>query len=221
MSEHLILASNEAGQGLSVRYQWQRDRFQHTICVQGDVASDWLVSDEADAPSDAWPADPPLQQVSVEPIAGHDAVLAVGQAGCGHWSSSAEALTIDSLPALRFDIACRFPEPPLFLGSQYRIASDTPQVELAGGTAWLREPSGVLRLQAQVPATAASSPSQPVSSSVSLAASEGDTDLAAIGDVVWQFDASKRLLRLAVNDPGQEVPRTARWQLTVTWQPAS
>lgn len=69
----------------------------------------------------AWPSDPPLQQVVLEPL-GPDlqhVALGVGLSGHGHWSLAARCL--DDNQSLELDFACRITRPALFLGSTYRI----------------------------------------------------------------------------------------------------
>ena len=69
---------------------------------------------------EAWPASPPLQQLSVETTSNSERTVAllVGMAGTAHWSASIEPLA--DRRAFRFDIACRLSGPGEFFGTTYR-----------------------------------------------------------------------------------------------------
>lgn len=194
---------NRRGLGLVAQFAWVHDRFQHTIGMfapgtpqnaapQILLASDPAGGEARERDSESWPADPPLQQLSVEPIGADasDAVLAVGQAGCGHWSSSVEAILQDEQPTLKFDIACRFSKPADYLGSQYRLADPRLSLQPQGQDLLLALADHRLRLAAVAPDAAES--------------------------LAWQLDAESRRLRLSVPDAGGSTPRTVRWQFTVT-----
>ncbi|QEG38717.1 hypothetical protein [Roseimaritima ulvae] len=198
---------NRRGLGLVAQFAWVDDRFRHTIGMfapgtpQNAAPQVLLASDSADGDagggdSEAWPADPPLQQLSVEPIGADasDAVLAVGQAGCGHWSSSVEAILRDEQPTLKFDIACRFSKPADYLGSQYRLADPRLSLQPQGENLLLALADHRLQLAAVAPATAA-------------------VEATALA---WQLDAEGQRLRLSVPDTGGSTPRTVRWQFTIT-----
>jgi hypothetical protein len=92
------------------------DRYAHQIQVDGSA---WLESIEG-SEADRWPASPPLQELASHPQpAGGEALLLVGMAGRSHWSLS---VTVVAPPdRLRFDVACRASEPPVWLGSTYRL----------------------------------------------------------------------------------------------------
>jgi hypothetical protein len=70
---------------------------------------------------EAWPTSPPLQQLSLERINDAPVILDVGAAGTGHWSISL-GLEPDDPSASKFDLACRCPQPPTFLGSRYQLS---------------------------------------------------------------------------------------------------
>lgn len=199
---------NRHGLGLSTQFFWVQDRFQHTIGVLESppqqagaqqagaqrtlLASESCAASASQACNEQWPADPPLQQLSVEPIGDRDAVLAVGQAGCGHWSSSVEAFLQDDRPTLKFDIACRFSRPADYLGSQYRLADPQLSLQAQGDDVLLAVTEHRVRLAACAPSPG------------------GDNPLA------WQRDPTEQRLWLSVPDAGDRLPRTVRWQFTVT-----
>lgn len=194
---------NRHGVGLSTQFFWVQDRFQHTIGVLQSpsqqaltqrtlLASESCAASASQACNEQWPADPPLQQLSVEPIGDSDAVLAVGQAGCGHWSSSVEAFLRDDLPTLKFDIACRFSRPAEYLGSQYRLADPRLSLQPQGDDVLLALAEHRVRLAACAPSLGGADP------------------------LAWQRDAAEQRLWLSVPDSGNRLPRTVRWQFTVT-----
>ena len=90
------------------------------------------------APIDAsnWPASPPVQEWHDETRVSATVLMAVGRAGRSHWSLSCEVST-DSRMA--FDVAARINEPPVRLGSSYRLLDGAPEqaskakLQLAGG----------------------------------------------------------------------------------------
>ena len=101
------------------------DRFTHFMAIDEKSSaslkrSALLQSISTETPL-AWPSDPPLQQVVLEPL-GPDlqhVALGVGLSGHGHWSLAARCL--DDNQSLELDFACRISRPALFLGSTYRI----------------------------------------------------------------------------------------------------
>lgn len=101
------------------------DRFTHVMAIDEKSSaslkrSTFLQSITTDAQL-AWPSDPPLQQVVLEPL-GPDlqhVALGVGLSGHGHWSLAARCL--EDNHSLELDFACRISRPAMFLGSTYRI----------------------------------------------------------------------------------------------------
>ncbi len=120
---HVLSATATSGVTLRVAFVWWQDRFGQVISVGtpgGDLAT-VLSSIEGDA-QELWPASPPLQSVSLGPLAdGRQAALLVGMAGRSHWSASVEALS--GRAALVFDVACRLGSLPASLGTQYSVAA--------------------------------------------------------------------------------------------------
>jgi hypothetical protein len=105
---------------LRIDFLYVGDRFEQTITRTGE-AGETLAAwrDVHSGDSDDWPASPPIQELSLETIGGQDVLLGVGRAGKSHWSVSIETIDIDSAPAIRFDYACRCPQPPDWLGTTY------------------------------------------------------------------------------------------------------
>ncbi|MGV3485720.1 MAG: hypothetical protein ACO1RT_14985 [Planctomycetaceae bacterium] len=123
MPEPLQLVA-QGRDGLRVRtaFHFEAGRYRHSIDLVR--SSDGVLLDAWDATSlsddDDWPASPPIQQLSLEMIGGTPALLGVGQAGKSHWSLSVEPVNVDDMrPALKFDLACRCPVQPRWLGSSY------------------------------------------------------------------------------------------------------
>jgi len=117
-----LLLSVVGGDGTTIAtsFQFVAGRFRHSISLNhpdGGIVDRW--DDEAQSDNDDWPASPPIQQLSLESIHGAPTLLGVGQAGKSHWSISVESSTLDSKPALKFDLACRCRAQPFWLGSTY------------------------------------------------------------------------------------------------------
>ena len=109
------------GRGLRVRFDRLADRFQHSIdFLDGHSVHAWLTSDD-DCRSDPWPKSPPLQQGSIEERGQERVALFLGMAGRSHWSLSVE--TRPERVAIDFDVACRAPAAPTWLGSSYRLVA--------------------------------------------------------------------------------------------------
>ena len=107
---------------MTVEYRWANDRFIHRVLLDGQVCFSSVDGDG----SQAWPASPPIQQISLEPIQDVPMILGVGGAGTGHWSISVgwKADEGGTGGAFCFDIACRTKDAPAFLGSTYQTESD-------------------------------------------------------------------------------------------------
>ena len=104
-----LTLEHPAGIG-SIEFGWNVDRFDHVI----QLGQHRIVCQRAAADS-AWPESPPLQQLSIEMIDGHEVALGVGCAGTSHWSVSIEPME----RGFRFDWACRVKEVPERLGTSY------------------------------------------------------------------------------------------------------
>ncbi|MBX7074686.1 MAG: hypothetical protein K1X71_16205 [Pirellulales bacterium] len=101
---------------IEIAFVRRADRYAHQIQVDGSA---WLESIEG-SEVERWPASPPLQELASHSLpAGGAALLLVGMAGRSHWSLS---VAVAGEPdRLRFDAACRANEPPVWLGSTYRL----------------------------------------------------------------------------------------------------
>ncbi len=113
------------GQALRVRFERVGDRYGHELeLVRRQETQSLLASFEA-GDNPAWPASPPLQQISMETNArGQVVAMLLGMAGKSHWSLSVEVQDA----ALVFDVACRAAGGTGQLGSQYRAAQPIPRV---------------------------------------------------------------------------------------------
>lgn len=119
-----LTSAGEDGSTLQVDFMRVGDRFEQTVTRidrSGKRVALWR--DVHNSDSEDWPASPPIQELSLEAIGGQNVLLGVGRAGKSHWSVSIETIGIDSAPAIRFDFACRCPEPPRWLGTTYEIES--------------------------------------------------------------------------------------------------
>lgn len=83
-----------------------------------------------------WPASPQVQEWHDERRGNATVLMAVGRAGCSHWSISCE---VTAEGRVSFDVAARINEPPQRLGSSYRLSmlgarTESPEpLELGGG----------------------------------------------------------------------------------------
>ncbi len=119
-------------------FTWTGDRWAHRITTGGGEADGWT---SLDGPSPAddprWPASPVLVELSRVELsrvdlpraaaAGESAVVGVGLAGRSHFSASI-APDPEVADAIRFEIACRLHESPLWLGSTYRAGGQLFQL---------------------------------------------------------------------------------------------
>ncbi len=130
---------------LTVEFEWVSDRFAHRIT---DKTGRVLTSVEGTA-ADAWPASPPIQQLSLEKIDGQDVLLGVGAAGRGHWSISVVATQVGGRDALKFELACRSHDRPVDCKTTYAPGpgsspSDPYQVDAIAGRLHTTETSHVV-----------------------------------------------------------------------------
>ena len=103
-------------------FTWHADRWRHAVSLDGRPLADSL-EDTADGRDAAWPASPPLVELSpVETPAG-PAILAVGLAGRSHYSASIAPHPVEP-DTLVVEIACRIKEPPAWLGSTYAVTGE-------------------------------------------------------------------------------------------------
>lgn len=112
---------------LLVSFAKPRDRFHHSIATLG-AASDAVFCQSAAGQSaagtlqEAWPSDPPLQQLVLESLGSpqRSVVLGVGMSGHGHWSLAAEVID-ESIGTIQFDWACRIHRAAERLVSTYHL----------------------------------------------------------------------------------------------------
>jgi len=108
----------------SAVFTWAVDRWTHRITTGGE-ADGWTSFDGPSLADDPrWPASPVLVELSRVDLpragaGGGSAIVGVGLAGRSHFSASIAA-DPEVTDAIRFEIACRLHEPPLWLGSTYR-----------------------------------------------------------------------------------------------------
>jgi len=114
------------GAGWQLVFEQHEDRISHRIEVQS--AGRWrTLIESVEGTADAWwPPSPPLQSLHVESRSTGSVALLVGMAGRSHWSASVE-IAAGGEEAL-FDLACRAPVAPDWLGCRYR-AGGLPQPE--------------------------------------------------------------------------------------------
>lgn len=105
---------------VTVTFRWIGDRWAHEIAIEGLGAWRSVEGPRADG-DDRWPAAPVLVELAPLTTPYGLAILGVGLAGRSHFSAS-----IGPVPGqdggVRFEIACRVVEPPVWLGSTYDFA---------------------------------------------------------------------------------------------------
>lgn len=126
--QSLTLATADRGQ-LAVEYRWADGVFRHRV-RRLDASDQQLAEWDAvmTGPHEGWPASPPIQEISLQSTPqGQSCLLGVGRAGRCHWSLSvqpwSEGRAGEGGTGVLFDIACRCPESPQWLGSTYTIDS--------------------------------------------------------------------------------------------------
>ncbi|MEI6240318.1 MAG: hypothetical protein WCR51_08005 [Planctomycetia bacterium] len=126
--------------GVMVRFVWRDDRWAHEVVDADGTCWRSIEGVEAGAGDPRWPASPALVELSRLGTAPGSAILGVGLAGRSHFSAS-----VGPDPAhpdrLRFDIACRVNEPPIWLGSTYHGPGG--RVRIGPGAAAERPPATV------------------------------------------------------------------------------
>lgn len=102
---------------VTVTFRWIGDRWAHEVAVEGQGT--WRSVEGPRTDGDCrWPAAPVLVELAPLETPHGLAILGVGLAGRSHFSASiGPASSRDG--AVRFDIACRVVEPPVWLGSTY------------------------------------------------------------------------------------------------------
>lgn len=129
-----------AAGSIAATFTWAGDRWVHRIALPGAGATaDWTSLDGPSPPADdpRWPASPVLVELSRVGVtragaAGGPAIVGVGLAGRSHFSAS---ITPDphASDAIRFEIACRLHEAPVWLGSTYRVGGGLIQITATDG----------------------------------------------------------------------------------------
>lgn len=104
---------------VSATFTWMTDRWRHAIRIDGrDFAES--VEDRGDGRESAWPASPPLVELSRLELSHGEAVLGVGLAGRSHFSASVAPHPSEP-DTLVFEMACRVKDAPGWLGSTYDL----------------------------------------------------------------------------------------------------
>jgi hypothetical protein len=148
MRNEAIEARGVEGLGLRVEFFWDGDRFGQLIStVSPNGEPQPILQSIEGSPADDWPASPPLQNLSIENLAGsRRAALLVGMAGQSHWSASVEAMP--DKPELAFDLACRHATLPTWLGNRYRRLSDqASRVTIHGEDARVGESESIIAIE--------------------------------------------------------------------------
>ncbi|MFM7207661.1 MAG: hypothetical protein ACKO4T_13450 [Planctomycetaceae bacterium] len=108
-------------------FTWVGDRWRHRVSIEGRLLGVSLEGAE-DGRDAAWPASPPLVEISVATLPGGPAVLAVGQAGRSHYSASFTPHPLEP-DTLLVDAACRVRDRPMWLGTTYAVGGETVRID--------------------------------------------------------------------------------------------
>jgi hypothetical protein len=125
---------------ITATFTWAGDRWGHLITpLEAGEAAGWESCDAPWSPANdpRWPSSPVLVELSRVEVpqagaAGTPAIVGVGLAGRSHFSASI-APDPHAANALRFEIACRLHEPPVWLGSTYRAGGGRIQLTAIDG----------------------------------------------------------------------------------------
>jgi hypothetical protein len=135
-----------AAGSIAATFTWAGDRWVHRIVPGPAGENDGYESYDipwppADDPR--WPTSPVLVELSWVAVpraaapggrpGGERAVVGVGLAGRSHFSASI-APDPRAADTLRFEIACRLHEPPVWLGSTYRTATELIRITACDGS---------------------------------------------------------------------------------------
>jgi hypothetical protein len=156
MQTEIIEAHGSDGVGLRLVFKWHVDRYCHAISIISRPGTIMPLLDSMEGlADDEWPSSPPLQTLSIENLTdGRTAALLVGMAGRSHWSASIEP--INGQAKLVFDLACRHPRLPQWLGNRYLQTSTLAShyLSIDSDNARISEGNGVVEIapQAIVPA---------------------------------------------------------------------
>jgi hypothetical protein len=118
---------------VTVTFVWTGDRWSHEVVIRDAGTWQSVEGSGTGTGDDRWPASPVLVELSAVETPRGPAVLGVGRAGRSHFSASV-AQDPDHPGQVRFEVACRLAEPPLWLGSTYASAGGTATVRPKAAT---------------------------------------------------------------------------------------
>jgi hypothetical protein len=103
---------------IDVTFTWIGDRWCHRVTCGAAGCLSSVEGPRAEESDPRWPASPAFVELSRLDLPQGPAILAVGLAGRSHFSASVSG---DAARRgwVRFEIACRLVEPPVWLGSTY------------------------------------------------------------------------------------------------------
>ena len=106
---------------VTVTFTWTGDRWSHEVVIR-DLGA-WRSVEGAclGTGDDRWPASPVLVELAPLATPRGRAILGVGKAGRSHFSASVGP-DPDHPGQVRFEVACRLAERPVWLGSTYASA---------------------------------------------------------------------------------------------------
>lgn len=108
----------------TVTFTWSGDRWLHRVTLAEEGGWESVEGPRPEIGDDRWPASPVLVELSRIDTPRGPAMLGVGLAGRSHFSAcigpAAEGSAAAGAPGIRFEIACRYHDPALWLGSTYR-----------------------------------------------------------------------------------------------------
>ena len=116
---------------VTIVFTWSADRWSHRV-TSGDETWESVEGPQAEDGDERWPASPVLVELSRIQTAHGAAILGVGLAGRSHFSASIAA-DPTAPDRIRFEIACRYNERPVWLGSTYRTPTGTMAISPPAG----------------------------------------------------------------------------------------
>jgi hypothetical protein len=112
------------------------DRWAHSLRSIGPDGVHEMLSSVEGTPVDDFPASPPTQDVNLHQLPDGEAILSVGMAGNGHWSSSYSIENQNGRPVIKADLACllkQFDSTSNKLGSTYQLGESAAAERVPGG----------------------------------------------------------------------------------------
>lgn len=121
---------------LRLEFHKTEDRWAHSLLVAGPEQTKAVLTSVEGTSDDDYPASPPVQDIDRHVLPGGEALLSVGMAGNGHWSTSYSVDDSEGRPTIKADLACLLKKTDCtekWLGSTYSVDKRVTVQGVAGG----------------------------------------------------------------------------------------